>query len=75
MDVPQVWARCLGTGPASEYSDADMYARRPNRFPFRSMSGWLVISGLFMALCGLPVSAGAAITTFTAEDYAFTGPV
>jgi hypothetical protein len=74
MDVPQVWARCLGTGPASEYSDADMYAQRPNRFPFRSMSGWLVISGLFMAQCGLPVSAGAAITTFTAEDYAFTGP-
>lgn len=27
-----------------------------------------------MAQCGLPVSAGAAITTFTAEDYAFTGP-
>jgi uncharacterized cupredoxin-like copper-binding protein len=38
------------------------------------MNGWLVISGLFMALCGLPVFAGAAVTTFVAEDYAFTGP-
>jgi len=38
------------------------------------MSKWLVISGLFMALCGLPVSVGAAVTTFVAEDYAFTGP-
>ena len=33
-----------------------------------------MVSGLFMALCGLPVSAGATVTTFIAEDYAFTGP-
>ncbi len=51
-----------------------MYPQRANSIPFRSMSGWLVISGLFMALCGLPVSVEAAVTTFIAEDYAFTGP-
>ncbi|MBX3346287.1 MAG: hypothetical protein KF806_13235, partial [Nitrospira sp.] len=38
------------------------------------MRGWLVASGLFMTLCGLPVSVEAAVTTFIAEDYAFTGP-
>lgn len=38
------------------------------------MSGWVVISGFVLALCGLPVSVGAAVTTFVAEDYALTGP-
>lgn len=66
--------RCLGTCPAPEYSLQDMYPQRADSIRFRSMSGWLVISGLFMALCGLPVFAGAAVTTFVAEDYAFTGP-
>ena len=66
--------RCLGTCPAPEYSLQDMYPQRADSKRFRPMSGWLVISGLFMALCGLPVFAGAAVTTFVAEDYAFTGP-
>ena len=51
-----------------------MYPQRAHNRPFCSMSGWVVISGLFMALCGLPVSVGAAVTTFIAGDYAFTGP-
>lgn len=42
--------------------------------PFRSLSRRLVVPALFMTLCWLPVSAGAAVTTFIAEDYAFTGP-
>ena len=66
--------RCLGTGPAPEYSLQDMYPQRADSKRFRPMSGWLVISGLFMALCGLPVFAGEGVTTFVAEDYAFTGP-
>lgn len=51
-----------------------MSAQRLKKGPFRSLSRWLVVSALFMTLCGLPVSAGAAVTTFIAEDYAFTGP-
>lgn len=66
--------RCLGTCPAPEYSLQDMYPQRADSKRFRPMSGWLVISGLFMALCGLPVFAGEGVTTFVAEDYAFTGP-
>nr|MBP8155100.1 hypothetical protein [Nitrospira sp.] len=66
--------RCLGTCPAPEYSLQDMYPQRADSKRFRPMSGWLVISGLFTALCGLPVFAGEGVTTFVAEDYAFTGP-
>ena len=51
-----------------------MSAQRLNRTPFRSVSRWLVVSGLFMALSSLPLSVGAAVTTFIAEDYVFTGP-
>lgn len=33
-----------------------------------------MVLSLFLALSGLPVSVGAAVMTFMAEDYAFTGP-
>lgn len=64
----------LGTGPASEYAHEEMSAQRPKKRQLRSLSRWLVVPALFMTLCWLPVSAGAAVTTFIAEDYAFTGP-
>ncbi len=51
-----------------------MSAQRLNRTPFRSVSRWLVVSGLFMALSSLSLSVGAAVTTFIAEDYVLTGP-
>lgn len=51
-----------------------MSAQRPKKRQLRSLSRWLVVPALFMTLCWLPVSAGAAVTTFIAEDYAFTGP-
>ena len=64
----------LGTGPASEYSHPDMSAQRLNRMSVRSVTGWWAVACLVFALSGLPVSVGAAVTTFIAEDYAFTGP-
>lgn len=51
-----------------------MSAQRLNRTPFRSVSGWLVLTGLCMTLSSLPLSVGATVTTFIAEDYVFTGP-
>ena len=64
----------LGTGPASEYSHPDMSAQRLNRMSVRSVTGWWAVACLVFALSGLPVSVDAAVTTFIAEDYAFTGP-
>ena len=64
----------LETNRSPEYAHLEMVAQRLNKMPLRSMRGWSVASGLFMTLCGLPVSVGAAVTTFIAEDYAFTGP-
>ncbi len=64
----------LGTSQASEYSHSDMSTQRFRRMPFRSVLGWLVVSSLFLGQSGLPDSVGAAVTTFIAEDYAFTGP-
>ncbi len=40
----------------------------------RSKIGWLLVMGVVVVLCGLPVFGEAAVTTFIAEDYAFTGP-
>ena len=51
-----------------------MSTQRHNGKPLRSVSGWPVVLSLFLALSSLPVSVGAAVTTFMAEDYAFTGP-
>ncbi len=64
----------LGTGLASEYAHEEMSAQCLKHMPFRSLSRRLAVSALFITLCWSPVSVGAAVTTFIAEENAFTGP-